>query len=306
MNSRPYYPLSAFLKERFGHPMRRIGLDAGFTCPNRDGTLGIGGCLFCGEDGARSPYIDPSETISEQLEKGARRIKNKTPDAGIIAYFQAFTNTYGSPERLEELYSRAIDYPGVSALSIGTRPDCLPEDVLEVLDKISRRTFLIVELGIQTLNDEALLMLNRGHGAEASIKAVKLLKNRMNVHVVAQLIFGLPGDDRNSAVSGVRTLNSLGVDGYKFHQLFIEKNTPMDVQYHEGKLKTLDLDEYCACLAAVLPHIRGDAVIHRIMADCPADRLRAPLWTLDKAGSLQYIERYLKSRGIEQGSLIKA
>jgi uncharacterized protein len=296
-----YYSLNAFMRNKFGERVHRVSLDAGFTCPNRDGLLGTGGCVYCNEAGARAGYVDPGISIAGQLEKGIEVVRRKYGADKFIAYFQAYTNTYAGPDRLRKLYNEALSHPSVIGISIGTRPDCVDEEKLDLIEEIAGKYFVILEYGVESMKPETLKSINRGHGVPEIVKAVQETKKRKNINILAHLIFGLPGESTADMKSSVKSLVDLGIDAFKFHQLYVEKGTVLEKMYFENKVRILELQEYLEILCGILPDIPGNVVIHRLFGECGRESLIAPLWTLEKPQNLLKLERLLEKNGIRQG-----
>lgn len=301
-----YHSLNSFFQERFNGKVYRVALDAGFTCPNRDGTKGRGGCVYCNEAGSRASYVDPKKSVKDQLLEGIRLIRTRTGAGKYIAYFQAYTNTYHpDPEFLEKLYLETLSVPDVVGLSVGTRPDCVPDAVLDMLEKIAERHFVLLEFGAQSMKEETLGKINRRHRVSETSDAVKRAKKRAGIEVLAQLIFGLPDETPDDMKKSVRELTALGVNGFKFHHLYVEKNTMLEKMYYADKIKLLTLEEYLDILCGVLPLIPENVVLHRLFGQCSKDTLVAPHWTLDKNANLERFEKLLEERGIVQGSAVE-
>jgi uncharacterized protein len=281
--------------------VHRVSLDAGFTCPNRDGLIGTGGCIYCNEEGARAGYVDPEESITGQLEKGIDVVHKKYGAEKFIAYFQAYTNTYAGTEKLRELYYEALAHPSVIGISIGTRPDCIDPEKLDLIEEIASKYFVILEYGAESMKPESLIWMKRRHGVDETVKAIVETKKRKNIQVLAHLIFGLPGENPEDMKNSIVSLIGLSVDAFKFHHLYVEKNTALETLYLENKLKTLKLDEYLNILAGILPDIPRNIVIHRLFGECSRDKLAAPLWTADKTKNSNALDRLLEERNIYQG-----
>lgn len=282
--------LSDHYKETFGCKVYKLSLDGGFTCPNRDGTLGTKGCIFCtgsGEfaEGGQAP-------IAVQLERAKQRVSSKNKDGKYIAYFQAFTNTYGPVEKLRELYFAAIAPEEIVGLSIGTRPDCLGEDVVSLLAEINRIKPVSVELGLQTIHEETARYIRRGYPAEIYYDAVRRLK-AAGIEVVTHIILGLPGETEQMMIKTTQAAVKAGTDGVKFHLLHVLKGTDLAVDYAAGKFDCLSLEEYGKILKACIAHLPESTVIHRITGDGAKRDLIAPLWSADKKRVLNYLHKEL-------------
>jgi uncharacterized protein len=298
-----YHSLNSFFLEHFNEKVYRVALDAGFTCPNRDGTKGTGGCIYCNEEGSRASYVDPKKSVKEQLKEGIRLIHSRTGAKKFIAYFQAYTNTYHDDvDFLEKLYTEALNVPDVVGLSIGTRPDCVPDPVLDMLEKIAENHYVLLEFGAQSMKDSTLKDINRRHSAADMTDAVTRVKKRAGIDVLAQVIFGLPKEKTADMKNSVLELVRMGVNAFKFHHLYVEKNTLLEKLYYAEKLPLLTLEEYLEILCAVIPLLPERVVLHRLFGQCSKETLVAPHWTLDKNANLEKLEKLLEERKIMQGS----
>lgn len=280
---------------KFGCKVYKLAVDAGFTCPNRDGTLGSRGCIFCSAYGGGEFAQGQCESIALQLEKAKRRVAKKIHDGKYIAYFQSFTNTYGPVEHLRALYLEAIALDDIVGLAVGTRPDCLGEDVVALLEEINRIKPVSVELGLQTIHEESVRYIRRGYPNAVYFDAVGRLK-AAGIEVVTHIILGLPGESTEMAVQTTRAAADAGTDGVKFHLLHVLRGTDLEADLWAGRFRCLELEEYAAildrCLEALPPHI----VVHRITGDGAKRDLVAPLWSADKKHVLNYLNRSLKYR----------
>ena len=288
-----YKSFNDYCKERFGCKVYKLSLDSGFTCPNRDGTLDTQGCIFCSASGGGAFAEGQCQSISVQLEKAKQRVKHKTKDGKFIAYFQSFSNTYGPVEVLQALYAQAMAPEEIVGLAIGTRPDCLPEDVVALLAQLNKVKPVMVELGFQTANEETAHYIRRGYENSVYLDAVARLK-AAGIHVVTHIIIGLPGENTDMAVQTTRTAVTAGTDGVKFHLLHVLKGTDLDKDYVAGKFRCLELEEYAATLKACLSVLPPKTVVHRITGDGAKRDLVAPLWSADKKMVLNYLNRYLQ------------
>ena len=284
-----YRTFNDYCKEKFGCKVYKLSLDAGFTCPNRDGTLGNRGCIFCTGSGEFAEHGD----IATQLENAKARIAAKNKGGKYMAYFQAFTNTYAPVERLRSLYEAALAPGDVVGLSIGTRPDCLGEDVISLLEELNRKKPIMVELGLQTVHPETVRYIRRGYANEVYFEAVGRLQ-KAGVHVVTHIIIGLPGETAEMAVETTRQAVKAGTDGVKFHLLHVLQNTDLAKDYAEGKFRCLELSEYADILKACLSALPPETVVHRITGDGAKKDLIAPLWSGDKKRVLNYLSKVLQ------------
>jgi len=285
--------LSEYYREKFGCKVYKLSLDGGFSCPNRDGTLGSRGCIFCtgsGEfaEGGRSP-------IATQLEKAKLRVNRKNKDGKYMAYFQAFTNTYAPLETLRTLYYEAIAPEEIVGLAIGTRPDCLGEDVIRLLSEINAIKPVSVELGLQTIHEETARYIRRGYEAEVYFEAVKRLK-AAGIEVVTHIILGLPGETEEMMVQTTKAAVAAGTDGVKFHLLHVLRNTDLARDYEAGKFQCLTLEEYGRLLKKCVEVLPERIVIHRITGDGAKKDLIAPLWSGDKKRVLNYLHKVLDTK----------
>lgn len=285
-----YYSANEYYKKRFGCKAYKLSLDGGFTCPNRDGTLGSGGCIFCDGSGAFAEGV--CQSVSKQLERAKTRVQGKIKDGKFIAYFQSFTNTYAPVEKLEALYRQAMTAEDIVALSIGTRPDCLGNDVVKLLKKLNQEKPVFVELGLQTVHPNTIRYIRRGYENNVYFDAVKQLKEA-GIHVITHIIIGLPGEDEAMAVETTRQAVLAGTDGVKFHLLHVLKNTDLAKDYLAGKFRCLELEEYAGILKACLTVLPPEIVVHRITGDGAKKDLIAPLWSADKKRVLNYLNHYL-------------
>lgn len=286
-----YRTLNEHYKEKFGCKVYKLSIDAGFTCPNRDGTAGTGGCIFCDAHGG-SAFAACAQTVTQQLEKAKLRVEGKNKNGKYIAYFQSFTNTYAPIERLRKLYYEAIAPEEIVGLAIGTRPDCLPDDVVELLSEINRVKPVSVELGLQTVHPDSVKYIRRGYENEVYFDAVKRLKSE-NVEVVTHIILGLPGETPQMAAETTRQAVQAGTDGVKFHLLHVLKNTDLEKDFLAEKFQCLTLEEYGRWLKECLAQVPQEVVVHRITGDGAKRDLVAPLWSGDKKRVLNYLREIL-------------
>ena len=300
-----YRSLSSYLKEKFGEKVYRVSIDAGFTCPNRDGTLAHGGCIFCDEAGSRARYVEPQLPIREQLIKGMDFIGHRFGARKFIAYFQAYSNTYAPIEKLREIYSIPLEFPEVVGISISTRPDLVSEDVLTLLDELSDKVHVWLEIGVQSFHYRSLVKVRRFHGVAESIDAI-LRAQKHRVEVVTHVILGLPGETVREMIETARILSALGVNGVKMHHLYVVKNTDLAKLYENGKVKVFDTPEdYVKVAALFIAHLSPEIVIHRLAGRAPADMLIAPEWTSNKFAPIQAIQKELQDKNLYQGKLLR-
>lgn len=296
-----YNTFSAELRRQFGCRVQRISVDAGFTCPNRDGTVGTGGCIFCGGDGSGAKGIARGLEVSAQIEQGKEVMVRKFRAQKYLAYFQPYSNTYAPTGRLRALYDEALAVPDVVGLIVGTRPDCLPPDVVELLAGYAERTYLWLELGLQSSVDRVLEGINRGHDTAAFVDAVRRCTAR-GIRVCAHLILGLPGETREEMLATAELLNGLGVAGVKLHQLHVMKGTRLEEMYRNGGVRLLELAEYASLVCDFLERLAPQVLVHRLVGDGGLN-LVAPEWGASKFVCLNAINAELERRGTRQGSL---
>ena len=297
-----YTALSPYLKRRFGCKVYKLSLSAGCTCPNRDGTLGARGCIFCSGSGEFS--ATGSASIPEQLEQAKYILGKKAQGAKFIAYFQDFTNTYGAVSRLEPLFLAAMEPDDVVALSIATRPDCLPEDILRMLARLRAKKPVFVELGLQTIHEATAHYIRRGYPLSVFDDAVQKL-HALDIEVIAHQILGLPGETAEMMAETTRHLGSVHVDGVKLHLLHILRGTDLAAEYEAGRVKPLELDAYIDILEQCLAVLPPDVVIHRLTGDGAKRDLIAPLWSADKKRVLSAIQKRFEQDGVMQGSALR-
>lgn len=294
-----YKSLNFFLREKFGEKVFKISLDAGFSCPNRDGTISSGGCIFCSERGSGDFAGDKNFSITKQFEDIKKVMNKKWKSGKYIAYFQAYTNTYAPVEKLKEYFEEALSQEGVVALAIATRPDCLSEDVLELLENISSRTYLWVELGLQTTDEKTAKLINRGYELSTFEEALAKLRKR-NIDVVVHTIFGLPGEDKDTMLETIRYLSSKDIQGIKLHLLHVMMNTPLAELYEKGGLRLLEQEEYIDLICKAITMLPASIVIHRLTGDAPRNLLIGPAWSLKKWEILNAIDKKLKDEELYQ------
>ena len=296
-----YNKLSDYLKGRFGCKVYKLALDGGMTCPNRDGTLGRGGCIFCAADGSGA-FAQTGSSVLEQIERAKGRVAAKIKDGKYIAYFQNFTNTYASVEYLTPLFEAAINHPDVAVLSIATRPDCLGEDVLCLLERLNRIKPVWVELGLQTVHERTAKYIRRGYELSVYDKAVRELKAR-NIEVITHVILYLPGESEDEMLQTVRYAAKYS-DGIKLQLLHVLRGTDLEKDYEEGKFTLPDMEEYARFAAKCIKNIPSNVVIHRITGDGAKKDLIAPIWTGDKKRVLNTMQKIFDEENAVQGSLL--
>ena len=299
---KPYYSLHAMLQERFHEKVYKLSLNGGMTCPNRDGTLGTRGCIFCSAGGSGDFAADRLLSVTKQIEQQKALITQKRPVHKFIAYFQAYTNTYAPVPYLEKLFRETICHPDIVALSIGTRPDCLGDDVLDLLDRLNRIKPVWVELGLQTIHEDTARYIRRGYALDCFEKAVKDLRAR-SLEVIVHTILGLPGEDRERTLQTIRYLNGQPIQGIKLQLLHVLKGTDLALDYERGLFETLTMESYLTLLIACLERLSPDIVVHRLTGDGPKDLLISPVWSSAKRTVLNELHRRMKLENTWQGRL---
>ena len=297
-----YYPLSYFLKEKFPFKVHKISIHAGFTCPNSDGHVGIGGCTYCANESFSPNVGETIMPIKEQVEKGMRFLKKRYGAEKFIAYFQAFTNTYADVDTLKTRYDEALFDKDIIGLSIGTRPDCITDEALDLINSYTEKYHVWVEYGLQSMHDRTLRLINRGHDYEAFKDAVLRTKEKENIKICTHVILGLPGENRDDMMETAEAVSSLGIDGIKLHHLYVAKNTAMANEYFKGKVKTLKVEEYVSLACDFLERISPDITIQRLVGDTHGNFLISPIWNVSKSEVLSAITEELKRRNSHQGA----
>jgi len=301
----PFKSYSKYIRETFGERVQKISVDGGFTCPNRDGNKGRGGCTYCNNDTFNPSYTSAQKTITEQIEEGIAFFEPKYKTQKYIAYFQAYTNTYDSIERLEHLYVEALNHPKVIGLSISTRPDSITIDVVNLLEKLAKEYYITVELGIESTKDESLEIINRCHTFKDTINAYQLLNNR-GLHLGGHIIMGLQGESTNDMLEHAKKISKLPIEFLKLHQLQIIKGTVMAKQYQEQpeKFSLFDVDSYVKLVAEFLQHLRPNIILERFSSESPKDMLIAPKWGgLKNFAITDKIRKQLSDNNLRQGDL---
>lgn len=302
--SKRYNTFSDELKRLFGCKVQRISVDAGFSCPNRDGTLDSCGCIFCGGHGSGSHGIKRKLAITAQLADGKEVMQRKYKASKFMAYFQAYSNTYAAVELLQERFGEALSVPDVVGLIVATRPDCVPDEVLDYLSSLNGQTYFWLELGMQSMYAKSLELINRRHDYACFVDAVQRAKNH-GLRVCSHVILGLPGESREEMLAMAVELNRLGVSGVKLHLLHVMKGTRLEQMYGRGEIRMLDRDEYAGLVCDFLELLDPRILIHRLTGDGGHDNLIAPLWSLKKFEILNLIDAELERRGTRQGSRFK-
>ena len=299
-NGKPYYSFDSMLKERFSQKVYKVALNGGMTCPNRDGTLGSRGCIFCSAGGSGDFAGNKEDPISVQIETQVQRLREKRNASSFIAYFQAYTNTYAPVTYLREIYTEAIDHPDIAALSIGTRPDCLGKEVLDLLEELNHKKPVWVELGLQTIHEKTAAYIRRGYPLSCFAAAVKELRKR-KLDVIVHTILGLPGESREDILETISYLNHMDIQGIKLQLLHVLKGTDLAEDYLAGKFRVYTMEEYIDLVIDCLEHLSPEIVVHRLTGDGPKELLLAPLWSSAKKTVLNTLHHQCKVRGAWQG-----
>jgi radical SAM protein (TIGR01212 family) len=297
---RRYYAFSRFLRQRFGVKVYRVTIDAGFTCPNVDGTVAVGGCVYCDNRSFSPNRRLPRTTVREQVRRGMEILQKRYQADQFIAYFQAATNTYAPAGKLKRLYDEALEHTQIVGLAIGTRPDCVPDEILDLIENYARDRYVCLELGLQTIHDRSLDWMNRGHHFDAFVDAVNRCQGR-GLDLCVHVILGLPGESREDMLATADALAGLPVHAVKIHNLHVVKDTPLEMMYERGEARMFEREEYVQIVCDFLERLRPEMVIHRLSGDAPPDYLVAPMWCLDKPALLRAIHAELERRDSWQG-----
>lgn len=301
-NGKPYYSFDAMLKERFSTKVYKVALNGGMSCPNRDGTLGNGGCIFCSAGGSGDFAGNSRDSITTQIKIQADRLREKRGAKKFIAYFQAYTNTYAPVDYLEKIFTEALSYPDVVAISIGTRPDCLGDDVIALLKHLNQIKPVWVELGLQTMHEETARYIRRGYSLSCFETAVKNLKDA-GLEVIVHTILGLPGESKEDILETIDYLNHKDIQGIKLQLLHVLKGTDLASDYLDGKFEVYSMEEYIDLVISCLERLSPDIVVHRVTGDGPKALLIAPLWSSAKKTVLNTLHHECKIRNTWQGRL---
>jgi radical SAM protein (TIGR01212 family) len=300
-----YRDFNTYLREQFGERVQRISLDSGLGCPNRDGTVSTGGCIFCdGRGSGTGAFTEGREPLSRQISRAEKFIRKRYKAQKFIAYFQSFTNTYAPAFHLKKLYDEALNHPRMVGLSVGTRPDCIDEEILEMIRLYQKNHLVWMEYGLQSAHDHTLHTINRGHSVACFERAVRLTHD-MGLNICAHVILGLPGEDRRMMLETARFIASLPVQGIKIHLLYVIRGTPLARLYEEGAFRCLERDEYANLVADFLELLPPEMVIQRLTGDPGKSDLLAPGWSAQKMKNLKYIQETLERRKTWQGRLYR-
>ncbi|HNT37235.1 MAG TPA: TIGR01212 family radical SAM protein, partial [bacterium] len=295
-----YRSLNRYLQERFGQRVYKVTIDAGFTCPNRDGTIGTGGCIYCNNQGFSPATALRSGSVGEQIASGVERLRRRYGATKFLAYFQPFTNTYAPVDELKSRYEQALQFPEVVGMCIGTRPDCVADEVLSLLQSYAQHKEIWLEYGLQTIHDRTLALIQRGHDFKTFLNTLERTRNR-GIRICVHVILGLPGETLEMMMETIDAVAQMGVQGIKFHVLHVLCETPLEQMYQEGNLLLLSEDAYVSLVSDSLERLPADMVIHRLASDAPREWLVAPEWCLHKNQTISKIQQGLMSRGTGQG-----
>ena len=303
MEKKHYNDFGSWIREQLGTKVQKISIDAGFSCPNRDGFKGTGGCVFCDNKTFSPSYCEGTKNVKQQMIEGINFFKRKYNDIRYLAYFQSYTNTYAPVEKLKRLYEEALGVDDVAGIVIGTRPDCVSDEVLDYLEHLNRQTFMIVEYGIESVNNHTLENIRRGHTFECSQDAIARTNER-GITVGGHLILGLPGEMREDNIKAAVEISKTRIDILKLHQLQIVKNTFLANEYLEKQFHVYDVDEYIELVASFIQHTRKDIVFDRFASQSPADMIIAPKWGIKSHEFTDKLDNYLRKNEIYQGQSI--
>lgn len=295
-----YHTWNYHLREEFGHKVLKLPIDAGFSCPNRDGTISKIGCIYCSEEGSGDFTPSSKLSIEDQYLKSKDMMSKKWPNGKYIIYFQAFSNTYAPIEKLKKIYYQALELEDVVGVAIATRPDCLSTETIQLLSEINKITYLWVELGLQTIHDHTARLINRGHSFQSFLDSLDLLQ-AANIRTCAHVIYGLPHESKEEMLETSHTLAKLPLQGIKLHSLYIQRNTILANYYDKHKFPLISLEEYVDIVVDTIELLPEDFIIHRLTGDAPRDQLIAPSWSLKKWEVLNAIDKEFKRRNTKQG-----
>ena len=288
------------LRERFGCRVHKVSLDMGFTCPNRDGSVAQGGCVYCNNDSFVPPYARSRYTMDFQIRRGIEYLRKRFKAEKFIVYFQAYTSTYGEAEELERMYKRALEYEGVIGLAVGTRSDCVDEEKVEIFERLARDNYVTVEYGIESIYDKTLEFMNRGHDYQSVIDAIELSQNR-GFHIGAHIIVGMPTETEEEMLAMADAVSVLGIDTFKIHNLHIVKNTPLARMYQKNSFKLFSYEEYLKFIIKFLERLSPDIMLERLFTDTPQNLLIAPKWEKRHNEIIYGIRQALEKEGSYQG-----
>ena len=299
-----FYDLNTYFKKIFGHRVHKITIDAGMSCPNRDGTLSESGCIYCNASGSGTGFFQKGISVSDQILNAQKYVIKRYKAKKFIAYFQAFTNTYAPLETLKALYDEALGVCDVAGLSIGTRPDCINEEILTLLQNYAKTRLIWIEYGLQSAHDKTLLKINRGHDFKAFEKAVAATRNR-GINICVHVILGLPGESKKHMLETAKILSQMGIDGIKFHMLYVIRGTKLETLLNRGSYTCITQKEYVDILCEFLAWLPETMVIQRLTSDPHPKELVAPQWALKKKETIEMIKKVLEERDLYQGKFLK-
>lgn len=300
MNALPYNDYGTWIRSKFPYKVQKISVDAGFSCPNRDGRIGSGGCIYCDNRTFNPAYCNSKHTIRQQLEEGKAFFARKYPEMKYIAYFQAYTNTYAPVDVLRDMYEEALDVDGVVGIAVGTRPDCVSESLLDYLEELNRRTFVVVEYGIESANDDTLRRINRGHTFDRARQAVEQTARR-GITTGGHIILGLPGEDAAESIRQAKSISELRLDILKIHQMQVIRGTRLAEMYARQPFHVYSVEEYIGLITEYIQHLRPDIVLERFVSQSPKDLLIAPQWGLKNHEFTNLLVNHLRKTGARQG-----
>jgi uncharacterized protein len=295
-----YNDLNSYFRSIFGCRVQKITVDAGFSCPNRDGKISTGGCIYCNMRGSGTGAHEKGYSVTDQILAGKKALSRRYKAKKFIAYFQSYTNTYAPLDRLKSLYEEALSIEGVVGLSIGTRPDCMDEHVLKLIESYAKTHLIWIEYGLQSIHDKSLALINRGHDFQCFMDAVDATLNR-GIKICAHVILGLPEEKRSHMIETAKTIGKIGIDGIKIHLLYVIKGTKLEKLYRQGSYKCLEQQQYVDLVCDFLERIPGDMIIQRLTGDPHPEELIAPRWSIKKAQTLSLIKETLEKRDSWQG-----
>ncbi|MDI6775628.1 MAG: TIGR01212 family radical SAM protein [Syntrophales bacterium] len=299
-NTKRYYDLKSFWRNQFGCSVYKLQIDAGFTCPNRDGTISTGGCIYCDGRGSRLRQAGPLPSISEQIRRGKAYYRKHKNAGKFIAYFQTFTNTYGTYQKLKTLYDEALSEEDIIGISVGTRPDCVPDDIIGLFKAYAKQYHTWLELGLQSIHDKTLRLLNRGHSAKTFLDAV-FRASGGDIHICTHIIVGLPGETREDILETAKVISTLPIHGIKIHLLLALRGTALGDLYERDRIRMMEKEEYVHTVCDILEILPPEMVIQRLTADGYQDIFLAPTWAINKMDVLNAIDRELERRNTYQG-----
>jgi uncharacterized protein len=303
-NDRKYNDYNTYLKDMYGQRVQKITIDAGLTCPNRDGSLSRKGCIYCNNRGSGSGAFIKGQSISEQIDQGRRAMIRKYNAKLFLAYFQSYTNTYTSCENLKLMFDAALAYDDMVGMAIGTRPDCVDKEKIDLIESYAKNYLIWLEYGLQSAHDETLALINRGHDFKSFENAVKLTRNK-KINICAHIILGLPGETREMMLETARKISVLGVNGVKIHLLYVVKDTYLAKMYAKGQYTCMEQQDYVETICEFIELLPKDVIIQRITGDPNKDELVAPSWSVRRNETFQMIQKRFEDQGIYQGKKFK-